>query len=108
MHMGLNIPNFTLRKLQKEYHNLSKKNVNNFYMFMLLLLQIKYHWLANNSLIVFSGPNDHVFVYFADHGGPGLICFPSDDLYVDDLTEALKSMLKKKSFKEVNVLYVVL
>ena len=23
-----------------------------------------------------SGPNDHVFVNFADHGAPGLIAFP--------------------------------
>lgn len=49
----------------------------------------------------FSGPNDRVFVYFSDHGGVGLICFPSENLYVDDLTKALKSMLKKKSFKEL-------
>ena len=25
---------------------------------------------------VFSGPDDDVFVYFADHGAPGLIAFP--------------------------------
>jgi len=23
-----------------------------------------------------SGPNDHIFVYFTDHGAPGLIGFP--------------------------------
>uniref|UniRef100_A0A3B3SWS0 Legumain n=1 Tax=Paramormyrops kingsleyae TaxID=1676925 RepID=A0A3B3SWS0_9TELE len=28
-----------------------------------------------------SGPNDHVFVYFTDHGAPGLLAFPSDDYY---------------------------
>lgn len=53
-------------------------------------------------MIFSSGPKDRVFVYFADHGGVGLICFPNDDLYVDDLTKALKSMLNKKSFNEVN------
>lgn len=29
--------------------------------------------------IVFnSGPNDHVFVNFVDHGAPGLLAFPND------------------------------
>ena len=23
-----------------------------------------------------SGPNDHVFIYFSDHGAPNLIAFP--------------------------------
>jgi len=27
--------------------------------------------------VIASGPNDHVFVYFADHGAPGLIAFPT-------------------------------
>lgn len=27
---------------------------------------------------------DNVFIYFADHGGSGLIAFPSEYLYVDD------------------------
>ncbi len=26
--------------------------------------------------LLYSGPNDHVFVNFADHGAPGLIAFP--------------------------------
>ena len=28
----------------------------------------------------FSGPDDDVFVYFADHGAPGLIAFPSSEV----------------------------
>lgn len=32
-------------------------------------------------LVVFcSGPNDHVFVYFTDHGAPGILAFPDDDV----------------------------
>jgi len=27
-----------------------------------------------------SGPKDKVFVYFADHGAPGLIAFPSSEV----------------------------
>uniref|UniRef100_A0A673ZZC9 Legumain n=1 Tax=Salmo trutta TaxID=8032 RepID=A0A673ZZC9_SALTR len=30
-----------------------------------------------------SGPNDHVFVYFTDHGAPGLLAFPNDDVTMD-------------------------
>ena len=26
---------------------------------------------------VYSGPKDHIFVYFADHGSQGLLAFPS-------------------------------
>uniref|UniRef100_A0AAY4DTK2 Legumain prodomain domain-containing protein n=1 Tax=Denticeps clupeoides TaxID=299321 RepID=A0AAY4DTK2_9TELE len=27
-----------------------------------------------------SGPDDHVFVYFTDHGAPGILAFPNDDV----------------------------
>lgn len=27
-----------------------------------------------------SGPRDHVFVYFTDHGATGILVFPSDDV----------------------------
>ena len=30
--------------------------------------------------VIESGPNDHVFVYFADHGAPGLIAFPVSEV----------------------------
>ncbi|CAB1335656.1 unnamed protein product [Coregonus sp. 'balchen'] len=39
------------------------------------------------------GPNDHVFVYFTDHGAPGLLAFPDDDLHVADLMAAINYML---------------
>ena len=32
-----------------------------------------------------SGPNDHVFVFYSDHGSPGLVSFVHDTLYADDL-----------------------
>jgi hypothetical protein len=37
-----------------------------------------YFFLNNNDYIVLnlSGPNDNVFIFFADHGAPGLIAFP--------------------------------
>jgi len=48
-----------------------------------------------------SGPKDHVFVNFVDHGAPGLLAFPSDELYADDLIKALRKMAVKKQFAQV-------
>ena len=39
-----------------------------------------------------SGPNDNVFVFFSDHGGPGIIAFPSELLQAADLIKTLKEM----------------
>uniref|UniRef100_A0A1B6H275 legumain n=1 Tax=Cuerna arida TaxID=1464854 RepID=A0A1B6H275_9HEMI len=48
-----------------------------------------------------SGPNDHVFVNFVDHGAPGLIGFPNDVMHADDLIQALKTMNKQKMYKKL-------
>ena len=54
-----------------------------------------------------SGEEDEVFVYFADHGGVGLIAFPAilpglfNTLAADTLNDALKTMSKKKMFKKL-------
>eukprot|EP00117_Sycon_ciliatum_P003646 scpid78430/ scgid8352/ Legumain; Asparaginyl endopeptidase; Protease, cysteine 1 len=48
-----------------------------------------------------SGPDDHVFIYFADHGGPGLIGFPSSFLYADDLSLSLHRMYKRNMYKQL-------
>ena len=37
-----------------------------------------------------STADDMVFLYFADHGGTGLVTFPFDDLYADHLLKAFK------------------
>ena len=29
---------------------------------------------------ILSGPNDHIFIFFTDHGAPGLIAFPDDEV----------------------------
>ncbi|XP_073993668.1 legumain-like isoform X3 [Rhodnius prolixus] len=55
--------------------------------------------------VIESGPNDHIFVNFVDHGGPGVLCFPEEDLAADDLIKALKSMAHKSQFSKL-VLYV--
>ncbi|KAK6481260.1 legumain-like [Huso huso] len=52
-----------------------------------------------------SGPNDHVFVYFTDHGAPGLLAFPSDDLHVKDLNKTITNMYKNNKYKKM-VFYI--
>lgn len=52
-----------------------------------------------------SGPNDFVFVYFTDHGAPGILAFPNDDLQVKDLQDAITYMHKNKKYKKM-VFYI--
>ncbi|KAF5741619.1 vacuolar-processing enzyme-like [Tripterygium wilfordii] len=40
--------------------------------------------------VVDSGPHDHIFIYYADHGGPGIVEMPYGDLlYAKDLIDVL-------------------
>ncbi|XP_054286479.1 legumain-like [Macrosteles quadrilineatus] len=48
-----------------------------------------------------SGPNDHVFINFVDHGATGIIGFPNDVMYASELIKALKTMHKKKMYKKL-------
>ncbi|XP_014824313.1 PREDICTED: legumain [Poecilia mexicana] len=52
-----------------------------------------------------SGPNDHVFVYFTDHGAPGILAFPNDDLHVEDLQSTIQYMHQNKMYKKM-VFYI--
>jgi legumain len=47
---------------------------------------------GGNGKTLKSTKSDHVFINFADHGGVGLIAFPSSYLYADTLIKALKYM----------------
>lgn len=55
--------------------------------------------------VIHSGPNDHVFVYFTDHGAPGLLAFPNDDLHVMELNKTIQLMYEKKMYKKL-VFYI--
>ena len=48
-----------------------------------------------------SGANDHVFVNFADHGGPGLIAFPSSVLHVAQLNKTIWKMYEEKKYHKM-------
>lgn len=55
-----------------------------------------------------SGPSDHVFVNFVDHGAPGLLAFPDDVLYADDLERALRKMALKRQFARVSKIETII
>ena len=56
--------------------------------------------------VISPAPEDNVFVYFADHGGPGLPGMPGGALlHAKDLTNTLLQMAAKKTFNEL-VFYV--
>lgn len=56
---------------------------------------------GGNGRVLESTANDHVFIYFADHGGSGLIGFPDGVLSVGDLNTALQKMQTKKLYYEL-------
>jgi len=48
-----------------------------------------------------SDANSKVFINFADHGATGLIAFPSDVLYADDLNDALSYMYANQMYSQL-------
>ncbi|GAB2276502.1 hypothetical protein Dimus_011224 [Dionaea muscipula] len=56
--------------------------------------------------VVKSGPNDHIFIYYSDHGAPGILSMPNgDDLYAKDFIAALKKKYDSQTYKRM-VIYV--
>ena len=56
--------------------------------------------------VVEAGPADRLFLYYSDHGAPGLLGMPSGDfLYADQLHAALKRRARRGGFREA-VVYV--
>ncbi|GMG99094.1 hypothetical protein Nepgr_000934 [Nepenthes gracilis] len=56
--------------------------------------------------VVTSGPNDYIFIYYADHGSPGVLSMPSgDDLYAKEFTDALKTKHASGTYRSM-VIYV--
>lgn len=60
---------------------------------------------AGNGRVINSGPNDHVFVYFSDHGNRNIVGFPHGVLYAKDLNNALKNMYEQNKYEKM-VLYI--
>ncbi|KAH7574316.1 hypothetical protein JRO89_XS03G0281500 [Xanthoceras sorbifolium] len=63
-------------------------NVRNF---LAVILGNKTALTGGSGKVVDSGPNDHIFIYYTDHGGPGVLGMPTSPyLYADDLIDVLK------------------
>lgn len=60
---------------------------------------------TNGGRVLETNENSKVFVFFSDHGAPGLIAFPNQYLYADDLQSAFDDMIENKKFKEM-VVYI--
>ncbi|GMN63879.1 hypothetical protein TIFTF001_032941 [Ficus carica] len=54
-----------------------------------------------------SGPDDHIFIYYADHGSPGILGMPVDNdrVYAKDLVDVLKKKHEAKGYKSM-VIYI--
>lgn len=69
--------------------------------------------LGNKSLVkggsgkvVNSGPNDHIFIYYSDHGGAGVLGMPIPPyLYAHDFVQVLKEKHDAGTYKEM-VIYI--
>ncbi|XP_056626973.1 legumain-like [Triplophysa dalaica] len=55
--------------------------------------------------VITSGSNDTIFIYMADHGAPGLFCFPKSSLYAHDLIATIKEMRRDNKFSKM-VIYM--
>ncbi|KAH0982185.1 hypothetical protein GBA52_009362 [Prunus armeniaca] len=79
-------------------------NSENFYA---VILGNKKNLTGGSGKVLKSGPNDHVFIYYADHGSAGLLGMPSeyDAVYAKDLIHVLKKKHASNGFKSM-VFYI--
>ncbi|KAJ8542208.1 hypothetical protein K7X08_017074 [Anisodus acutangulus] len=63
-------------------------NAKNFYN---VILANKSGIVGGSGKVLNSGPNDHIFIYYTDHGGPGIVSMPSGEyVFANDLVDVLK------------------
>jgi len=73
--------------------------------FLAVLAGNKTGIVGGSGRVLQAGPEDNVFVYFSDHGATGLIAFPSEYLYANDLINTLNYMHQKNAYKQL-VFYI--
>ncbi|XP_004501477.1 vacuolar-processing enzyme-like [Cicer arietinum] len=74
-------------------------NVDNFFA---ALLGNKSALTGGSGKVVDSGPNDHIFIYYSDHGGPGVLGMPTSPyMYASDLIEVLKKKHASGTYKSL-------
>ncbi|KAL6502009.1 hypothetical protein OROGR_027142 [Orobanche gracilis] len=70
--------------------------------FYAVLLGNKTSLTGGSGKVVDSGPNDHIFVYYSDHGGPGVLGMPNSHyIYADDLINVLKMKHASGTYKSL-------
>uniref|UniRef100_A0A7N0TMG9 Legumain prodomain domain-containing protein n=1 Tax=Kalanchoe fedtschenkoi TaxID=63787 RepID=A0A7N0TMG9_KALFE len=73
--------------------------VNNFFA---AILGNKTAITGGSGKVVDSGPDDHIFIYYTDHGGAGVLGMPTYPfLYADDLIDVLKKKHALGSYKSL-------
>ncbi|GLT57227.1 hypothetical protein SLA2020_302150 [Shorea laevis] len=73
--------------------------VNNFFA---VILGNKTALTGGSGKVVDSGPNDHIFIYYTDHGGPGVLGMPTlPYLYANDLIDVLKKKHASGTYKSL-------
>ncbi|KAL1204392.1 Vacuolar-processing enzyme alpha-isozyme [Cardamine amara subsp. amara] len=74
-------------------------NVDNLFA---VLLGNKNALKGGSGKVVDSGPNDHIFIYYSDHGGPGVLGMPTSPyLYANDLNDVLKKKHASGTYKSL-------
>ncbi|KAL8522174.1 hypothetical protein ACS0TY_012354 [Phlomoides rotata] len=67
-----------------------------------VLLGNKTALTGGSGKVVNSGPNDHIFIFYSDHGGPGVIGTPAGPyIYADDLNDVLKQKHASGTYKSL-------
>ncbi|GAV60004.1 Peptidase_C13 domain-containing protein [Cephalotus follicularis] len=67
-----------------------------------VLLGNKTALTGGSGKVLVSGPSDHIFIYYADHGSPGLIGMPfGDDVYAKDLITVFKKKHDARAYKSM-------
>lgn len=70
--------------------------------FFAVLLGNKTALTGGSGKVLDSGPNDHIFIFYSDHGGPGILGMPTYPyLYADDLIDVLKKKYASGSYKSM-------
>ncbi|XP_076949019.1 vacuolar-processing enzyme-like [Bidens hawaiensis] len=70
--------------------------------FFAVLLGNKTAVKGGSGKVVNSGPNDHIFIFYSDHGGPGVLGMPTSPyLYAKDLIDVLKKKHASGTYKSL-------
>ncbi|KAL9678922.1 hypothetical protein QQ045_016774 [Rhodiola kirilowii] len=73
--------------------------------FFNVLLANKSGLTGGSGKVLDSGPNDHIFIYYSDHGAPGLVEMPNGIMFAKDFIDVLKKKHEARSYAQM-VIYM--